>query len=99
MTGMKQTRCRASGQRRAGARRQRGAAIAEIVVVLPMLLLVGLSTIQFALIYEAKATLNYAALMAARAGAVSEMQKDPMRRAFARAITPLYSPSKNAGSR
>ncbi|MEO1575025.1 MAG: TadE/TadG family type IV pilus assembly protein, partial [Pseudomonadota bacterium] len=65
--------------------RQRGAALAEIVVVLPMLLLVGLATVQFALIYEAKATLNYAALMAARAGSVSNLRQEPVRRAFSRA--------------
>lgn len=79
--------------------RQRGAAIAEMVLVLPMLLLVGLSTIQFALIYEARATLNYAALMAARAGATSDLQEEAMRRAFARAMVPLYSPDKDAGGR
>ena len=78
---------------------ERGAALAEIVVVLPMLLLVGLATIQFALIYEAKATLNYATLMAARAGAVSEMREEPIRRAFARALVPLYSPDKHAQGR
>ena len=49
--------------------RQRGAAVTEMVVVLPALLLVGLGAIQWALIYEAKSTLNHAAMMAARAGA------------------------------
>jgi hypothetical protein len=80
-------------------RPQRGAAITEMVIVLPMLLLVGLATIQFALIYEARATLNYAALMAARAGAVSELRQDPIRRAFSRAMVPLYSPRKSADGR
>lgn len=86
------------GNRR-NAVRQRGAALAEIVVVLPMLLLVGLATVQFALIYEAKATLNYAALMAARAGAVSNLRQEPVRRAFSRAMVPLYSPDKHARGR
>ena len=93
MSGLNRIRGRALGKR------QRGAAIAEIVVVLPMLLLVGLSTIQFALIYEAKASLNYATLMAARAGAVSELDKSSMQLAFARAISPLYSPKKSLDGR
>ncbi len=83
----------------AGRFKQRGAALAETVVVLPMLLLVGLTTVQFAMIYEARATLNYAALMAARAGAVSGVRQEPVRRAFARAMVPLYSPDKNAQGR
>lgn len=79
--------------------RQRGAALAEIVVVMPMLLLVGLTCVQFAFIYEAKATLNYAVLMAARAGAVSNLREEPVRRAFSRAMVPLYSPDKHAQGR
>jgi len=57
------------------ALRQRGAAMAETLVVFPILLLLGLGMVQMALIFEAKATLNYAALLAARQGAM--FNEDP----------------------
>ena len=76
--------------------RQRGAAVTEMVVVLPALLLVGLGAIQWALIYEAKSTLNHAAIMAARAGAVDHASPTSMKVALARGLVPLYSPDKGA---
>ena len=76
-------------------RRQRGAAIIETVVALPVLLALILGTIQFGLIYEAKATLNHAALQAARAGAVSNAQPAAIRSGLARGLVPLYSPESS----
>lgn len=76
-------------------RRQRGAAIVEAVIALPILLVVILGAIQFGLIYEAKATLNHASLQAARAGAVSNAQPDAIRRGLARGLAPLYSPESS----
>ena len=76
--------------------RQRGAAVTEMVVVLPALLLVGLGAIQWALVYEAKSTLNHAAMMAARAGAVDHASPTSMKLALARGLVPLYSPDKGA---
>lgn len=70
---------------------QRGAAIVEAVIALPILLVVILGAIQFGLIYEAKATLNHASLQAARAGAVSNARPDAIRRGLARGLAPLYS--------
>ena len=75
---------------------QRGAAVTEMVVVLPALLLVGLGAIQWALIYEAKSTLNHASMMAARAGAVDHASPTSMKLALARGLVPLYSPDKGA---
>lgn len=72
--------------------RQRGAAIAETVIALPILLALILGTIQFALIYEAKATLNHATLLAARAGAVEHAQPQAILSGLARGLVPLYSP-------
>lgn len=71
---------------------QRGAAIVEAVIALPILLVVILGAIQFGLIYEAKATLNHASLQAARAGAVSNAEPGAIRRGLARGLAPLYSP-------
>ncbi len=76
-------------RRRSG---QCGAAIVETVIALPILLAVILGSIQFGLIYEAKATLNHAALQAARAGAVEHAEPEAIRRGLARGLVPLYSP-------
>lgn len=64
----------------------------ETAIALPILLAVILGSIQFGLIYEAKATLNHAALRAARAGAVEHADPDAIRRGLARGLVPLYSP-------
>lgn len=74
---------------------QRGAAIIETVIALPILLAVILGAIQFGLIYEAKATLNHAALQAARAGAVGNAQTEAIRSGLARGLVPLYSPESS----
>ena len=42
----------------------------EYLIIFPALLLLILGAIQFALIYQAKFTLNYATFMAARQGAL-----------------------------
>jgi hypothetical protein len=73
----------------------RGAAIVEAVIALPILLAVILGAIQFALIYQAKATLNHASLQAARAGAVSNADPEVIRRGLARGLAPLYSPESS----
>lgn len=86
--------CRSTVVRRSRAC-QRGAAIVEAVIALPILLVVVLGSIQFGLIYEAKATLNHASLQAARAGAVSNAQPDAIRRGLARGLAPLYSPESS----
>src|SRR5690606_41698647 len=69
-----------------------GVAIVETIIVLPIVLVVILGAIQFALIYQAKATLNHAALQAARAGAVEHAHSEAIRRGLARGLVYLYSP-------
>ncbi len=73
-------------------RRQRGAAIVEATIALPLLLVVILAVIQFGFVYEAKATLNHAALLAARAGAVANAAPAAIRRGLAQGLAPLTSP-------
>lgn len=73
----------------------RGMAIVESLIALPILLAVIFCIIQFALIYEAKATLNHAALLAARAGAVDHAQPSAITGALARGLVPLYSPDRS----
>ena len=75
--------------------RQRGVAIAETVIALPILLALILGIIQFALIYQAKATLNHATLLAARAGAVEHAQPLAILSGLARGLVPLYSPDSS----
>lgn len=73
----------------------RGAAIAEAIVALPILLVVVLAAIQFGLIYQAKATLNHASLQAARAGAVNNAAPDSIRQGLASGLLPLFSPERS----
>lgn len=76
-------------------RLQRGTSIVETVIALPILLVVILGAIQFALIYEAKATLNHASLQAARVGAVRNADPEAIRRGLASGLTALYSPESS----
>ncbi|GFE89757.1 TadE/TadG family type IV pilus assembly protein [Steroidobacter agaridevorans] len=72
--------------------RQYGAAIVEATIALPVLLVVTLAVIQFGFVYQAKATLNHAALQAARAGAVANATPAAIRRGLAQGLAPLSSP-------
>lgn len=74
------------------AQRQWGAAIVEATIALPILLAVILAAIQFGFLYQAKATLNHAALQAARAGAVANANPSAIRRGLAQGLAPLSSP-------
>lgn len=70
--------------------RQHGAAIAELVVVLPALLMLGLGVLESALFYQAKTTVTYATFEAARKGATNHAQKRPMRDEFGMRIASIY---------
>lgn len=74
------------------SRGQWGAAIVEVTIALPILLVVLLAAIQFGFVYQAKATLNHATLQAARAGAVSNANPSAIRRGLAQGLAPLRSP-------
>lgn len=56
----------------AGRARVRGQALVEFIVSASVLLLLIMGTIQFAMIYQAKIRLNYAAFETARAGSVAK---------------------------
>jgi len=70
-----------------------GQAMTEFFIVLPVMLLLVLGILQFALIYQAKITLNYAAFEAARAGSLNNGNRDAMNLAFASSMAPLYTSS------
>ena len=68
---------------------QTGAVLIEFWLVAPVLLLVGLGTVQIGLIYHAKNTLNYATFEAARVGAVNHAGVDKMREELGLRLAPI----------
>ncbi len=71
--------------------RHRGQSMVEFIIVTPIMLLLLLGAFQFALIYQAKTALNYAAFEAARFGAVSNARKTEMENAFTRSMAAIYT--------
>ncbi|WP_341774201.1 TadE family protein [Burkholderia gladioli] len=82
---------------RAGARiRQGGQSLVEFVIVAPVLLFFCFGLLQYALLFQARATLDSATLEAAREGAVNHAELDAMQRGLARGLSPLYAYEANA---
>lgn len=71
--------------------RQSGQSMVEFVIIAPVLLFVCFATIQFVLLYQAKSTLDVAALEAAREGAVNNGSMKAMRAGLARGLAPVYA--------
>jgi len=71
----------------------KGQGMTEFLIVAPLLLFFGFVTVQLVLLYQAKATLDVAALEAAREGAVNHGSMTAMRDGLARALAPLYARS------
>lgn len=69
----------------------RGQSMVELVIITPVLLFLILAVIQAVLLYRMKSTLDYAALMAARAGAVSGADHRQMRIALNKGMMPLFA--------
>jgi len=63
----------------------------EFIIVFPVLFILIFAAFQFALLYHAKITLNYATFLAARSGAVSNGHLGIMENALARGMAPLYT--------
>lgn len=68
-----------------------GQASTEFLIALPLLILLLFGIVQFALIYQARATLNHATLLAARAGALNHGKQSEMRAALAAGMAPLFA--------
>jgi Flp pilus assembly protein TadG len=75
--------------------RQRGNAMTEFVIVIPVLILLIFGTIQIGLIYSAKVTLNYATFQSARLGATNNATYSALRRGLIRGLAPLYTTSSD----
>ena len=78
------------------ARAQSGVAMVEFVVVGPMLTLIGLGILQYAMIFFAKSQVNHATFMAAREGSMEHADAAKIRAAFKKALVPMYGGGKNA---
>lgn len=77
--------------------RQQGASMTEFLVVAPVLLFLGLGTVQAGLLYHGKTTLNYATFEAARAGAVNNARVEPMRSELGFRLAPVEGGDGTAG--
>ena len=71
--------------------RSRGQSAVEFLVIFPMLVFLVLGAIQWALLYQARATLNHAVFLAARAGALNNGKKSAMESSLAAGLTPLFA--------
>lgn len=75
-----------------------GQAMVETVIVLMVTMLLVFGAIQFALIYNAKSTLNYATFEATRAGALNYGDKQSIQFALAAGLSPLFTSVDQADS-
>jgi hypothetical protein len=68
---------------------QKGAALMELVVVAPLVLLMAMAGVQFAMLQQARLNLDYAAYEAVRAGARKNASPSSIRDAWYRALVPM----------
>lgn len=82
--------------------RQRGSAMIEFTVVGPLITLLGLSVLQYGMLFFARNQINYASFMAAREGAMAHADIASVHRTYVRALVPLFgggqTPAELAGS-
>lgn len=70
--------------------RQRGSALVETLLAAPIVLLLGLGALQWALLLHARTALEYAAFEAARAGSVAQARPDAIEAGVARGLLPFW---------
>ena len=78
---------------RIGKKNETAQAMVEFVVWIPLLLIIIGGIFQFALIYKAKITLNYATFQAVRTGTINNASLSKMETSFASNMAPLYTSS------
>jgi len=76
-------------------RHRSGQAMAEFLVITPVFILLIFGSIQLALIFSAKTTLNYATFQAARIGALNNATYSGIRQGLIRGLAPLYTVSNS----
>lgn len=77
---------------------QRGATLAEFVLVAPVVMFIGMTTVQAGLVYHGKTTLNYATFEAARTGATNNAQLAMMRKELGLRLAPIEGGDGSAPS-
>ena len=82
---------------RGAKRRMSGQSTVEFIIAAPVILFLILSTIQLVLLYRAKATLDFATLEAARAGAVNGAKMSEIKQELAMGLTPLFATEASIG--
>ncbi|WP_344762485.1 TadE family protein [Actimicrobium antarcticum] len=75
--------------------KQQGSAVIEFTVIGPLLVMMGLSILQYGLLYFAKNQYNHASFMAARAGSVTNASLTSIEQAYAAALVPIYGGGTN----
>ena len=95
-SGLWSPRCRGSRGCRRNRHRQRGQSATELIVIFPALVMLVFGILQTALLYQGRATLNYATMLAARAGAMHNGDVGAMRNALARGLAPLFASQPGA---
>ena len=80
---------------RVRAHAQSGLAMVEFVVVGPIIAVIGLGIIQYALLFFAKSQINHASFMAARAGSVGHANLGTIEQEYEKALIPLYGGGTN----
>jgi uncharacterized membrane protein (UPF0127 family)/Flp pilus assembly protein TadG len=69
---------------------QRGSAMLEFTVVGPIITLLGLSMLQYGMLFFAKTQISHASFMAAREGSTANANVDSVYSAYLRALVPMY---------
>ena len=87
-----------SGTAHSQSQHQRGQTITEYLIILPVLLLLILGVIQYAFIYQAKISLNYATFMGARQGALKNANLTSIKDGVAAGMTPFFMRTNTAPS-
>lgn len=80
-----------------GRGRVRGVSAVETLIALPILLGLGLGTVQFALVFQAKHALNHALIEAARAGSVAHAEPEAILRGLAFGLMPWLYGARDLG--
>lgn len=76
--------------------RQRGQSATEFIIIAPVVFTLVFGCLQFALIYQAKTTLDYAAFSAARIAAVNNATLTSVRRGFVIGMAPFFTTDNNS---
>ncbi|MFO1300395.1 MAG: TadE/TadG family type IV pilus assembly protein [Burkholderiaceae bacterium] len=69
---------------------QRGTAFVETLLAVPIVLLLGLGALQWAMLFHARTALEYALLEGARAGSVAQARPDAIEAGLARGLMPFW---------